>query len=306
MTATDPWTNPAPTFGPVPTIPARATLRDLETHLDALRAEARATAEAIRSSTALTNEGRQGWHASTAFQRRWPARLAELAGRMDGALTAAEDRAGALRAGMTTPARTVEERTLAELRHARRADALRSVIEKRIRPRPATSCETPILSTCRSSSSSSGTHWAPRHRPARPHSRPSNTGSGPAPRSMLWWPRWPSRHAPPATSSPRRSPTPPRPLATWPAVPFSDRWQTSPWPSPATPSLTSRADTPAIDSRHPPTPSRRRGCRRPPGARDRLPATLRFRHLRRLIRFARHPSRIGRRTSSTGVPLVYK
>lgn len=107
----------------------KKTLRELENDLIALRADAADYANHVRGDTGLTAEGAARQMAGWSQQRRWDEQLAAIETQMTAALESARTRAAAERAKMTGLAGTAEERTLAELRQARRAGVLDAAIE---------------------------------------------------------------------------------------------------------------------------------------------------------------------------------
>lgn len=104
------------------------TLRDIETELDALRAEARATATRLKSSGDMTDKGVADAFARHAASGNWQTRAEDLARAarqaMDGAAVTRDE----LRAKMTTPTGTVEEQLLAEMRASRSSRRLDAIL----------------------------------------------------------------------------------------------------------------------------------------------------------------------------------
>lgn len=86
-------------------------------------------AENVKADTGLTPEGQacqmDGW----GKQRKWADQLATLETQMAAALESARTRAATERAKLASLAGTTEQRTLAELRHARRASVLEAAIK---------------------------------------------------------------------------------------------------------------------------------------------------------------------------------
>lgn len=108
----------------------RKTLRQLEANLIALRADAAVYADRVKGDSGLTPEGQTRQMAGWGKQRRWDDQLATLEAQMHAALEAARTRAAAKRDEMAGITGTTEQRTLAELRHARRAGVLEAAISK--------------------------------------------------------------------------------------------------------------------------------------------------------------------------------
>lgn len=108
----------------------RKNLRQLEANLIALRADAAVYAARVKADDGLTPEGQarqmQGW----GKQRGWDDQLATLETQMTAALEAGRNRAATERAKLASLTGSTEERTLAELRHARRAGVLEAAIGK--------------------------------------------------------------------------------------------------------------------------------------------------------------------------------
>lgn len=107
----------------------RKTLRQLEANLIALRADAAVYADRVKGDSGLTPEGQARQMSGWGQQRKWGDQLATLETQMTAALEAARTRAATERAKLAGLTGTTEERTLAELRHARRAGVLEAAIK---------------------------------------------------------------------------------------------------------------------------------------------------------------------------------
>lgn len=110
-------------------LPANLPLYELNNQLAQVEAEASNVANAYRTSRDLTPEGRRNAWDHDHRRPRWASQVQDIAARMVGALDAAEDRRDAARAEVARPKLTTEEAILAELRYARRSDAIRATID---------------------------------------------------------------------------------------------------------------------------------------------------------------------------------
>lgn len=105
------------------------TLAQIETELEALRAEARATATRLRSSGDYTPQGIADTFDRYRQHNAWDDKVAELAAAASAAIDNASRQRDELKSAMVTPTGTTEEQLLAELRHQRRAQRVSAALE---------------------------------------------------------------------------------------------------------------------------------------------------------------------------------
>lgn len=106
----------------------RKTLHQIETELEALRTEARATATRLRTSGDYTDQGVADTFHRYATHGNWSATVEELAAAASAAIDSAAQKRDQLRAQMVTTTGTPEDQLRAELRFQRRLRFLESVI----------------------------------------------------------------------------------------------------------------------------------------------------------------------------------
>lgn len=104
------------------------TLHDIETELEAIRTEARATATRLKSDGYHTPDGVENTFARHQKHGDWSTKVEELGAAAYAAIDSATSKRDALKAQMVTPTGTVEERLLAEHRHNRRARRIEAAI----------------------------------------------------------------------------------------------------------------------------------------------------------------------------------
>lgn len=105
------------------------TLHEIETELEAIRAEARATATRLRTSGDYTDQGVADTFARYRKHGDWDGRVEELAAAASAAIDNASRQRDELKSAMVTPTGSVEEQLLAELRYQRRAERVNAAID---------------------------------------------------------------------------------------------------------------------------------------------------------------------------------
>lgn len=106
----------------------RKTLHQIETEMDAIRTEARATATRLRTSGDYTDQGIADTFARYRKHGDWDSKVQELAAAASAAIDNASRQRDELKSAMVTPTGTTEERILAEQRHNRRARRIEAAI----------------------------------------------------------------------------------------------------------------------------------------------------------------------------------
>lgn len=106
----------------------RKTLHQIETELEAIRTEARATATRLQSDGYHTPDGVENTFARYRKHNAWDDKVAELAAAAEAAIDSAAQKRDQLRAQMVTTTGTPEDQLRAELRFQRRLRFLESVI----------------------------------------------------------------------------------------------------------------------------------------------------------------------------------
>lgn len=104
------------------------TLRDIETEMDAIRAEARAEARRLKTSGDYTDKGIADAFSNIAKHRNWSGLIEDLERAARHAVDSAAPQRDALRAQLTTPTGTVEEQLLAEMRASRSSRRLDAIL----------------------------------------------------------------------------------------------------------------------------------------------------------------------------------
>ncbi|GAA1709334.1 hypothetical protein GCM10009831_18700 [Dietzia cercidiphylli] len=104
-------------------------MHQIETELDAIRTEARATATRLRSSGDYTPQGIADTFDRYRQHNAWDDKVAELAAAASAAIDNASRQRDELKSAMVTPTGTTEEQLLAELRHQRRAQRVSAALE---------------------------------------------------------------------------------------------------------------------------------------------------------------------------------
>ncbi|AVZ39081.1 MULTISPECIES: hypothetical protein [unclassified Dietzia] len=108
---------------------AKKTLHDIETELDAIRTEARATATRLKSGGDYTPQGVTETFTRYEKHGNWSANVEELAAAASAAIDNASRQRDELKAAMVTPAGTVEEQLLAEMRYQRRSQRVSAALD---------------------------------------------------------------------------------------------------------------------------------------------------------------------------------
>lgn len=108
---------------------SRKTLHDIETELEAIRTEARATATRLKSDGYHTPDGVENTFARYRKHGDWDSKVQELAAAASAAIDNASRQRDELKSAMVTPTGTAEERLLAEHRHNRRARRIEAAID---------------------------------------------------------------------------------------------------------------------------------------------------------------------------------
>lgn len=106
----------------------RKTLHQIEAELEALRAEARATATRLKSDGYHTPDGVENTFGRYRKHGDWSTKVEELGAAAYAAIDSATRNRDQLKSQMVTPTGTVEERLLAEHRHNRRARRIEAAI----------------------------------------------------------------------------------------------------------------------------------------------------------------------------------
>ena len=105
------------------------TLHEIETELEAIRTEARATATRLRTGGDYTPQGIADTFDRYRQHNAWDDKVAELAAAASAAIDNASRQRDELKSAMVTPTGTTEERLLAEHRHNRRARRIEAAID---------------------------------------------------------------------------------------------------------------------------------------------------------------------------------
>lgn len=108
---------------------SRKTLHEIETELDALRAEARATATRLKSSGDYTEQGIADTFDRYRQHGDWDSKVEQLATAASAAIDSAARKRDEMKSAMVTPTGSVEEQLLAELRYQRRAERVNAAID---------------------------------------------------------------------------------------------------------------------------------------------------------------------------------
>lgn len=108
---------------------SRKTLHEIETEMDAIRTEARATATRLKSSGDYTEQGIADTFARHQNKGEWTTKVEQLGAAAYAAIDNASRQRDELKSAMVTPTGTTEEQLLAELRHQRRAQRVSAALE---------------------------------------------------------------------------------------------------------------------------------------------------------------------------------
>ena len=105
------------------------TLHEIETELEAIRTEARATATRLKSDGYHTPDGIDHTFARYQNKGEWTTKVEQLGAAAYAAIDSATRNRDALKDQMVTPTGTTEEQLLSELRHQRRAQRVSAALE---------------------------------------------------------------------------------------------------------------------------------------------------------------------------------